>query len=77
MSFSELGLNPFVLKAVEAAGYTEPSPVQAQAIPAALTGADLLVRPGRSGLQGAAGDAEPQHLGNLVHHHRHAGAAVR
>ena len=43
MSFSELGLHPFILKAVEAAGYTEPSPVQAQAIPAALTGADLLV----------------------------------
>jgi superfamily II DNA/RNA helicase len=43
MSFSELGLNPLILKAVEAAGYTEPSPVQAQSIPAALTGADLLV----------------------------------
>ena len=43
MSFTELGLNPFVLKAVEATGYTEPSPVQAQAIPAALTGSDLLV----------------------------------
>jgi superfamily II DNA/RNA helicase len=43
MSFAELGLNPLILKAVEATGYTEPSPVQAQAIPAALTGADLLV----------------------------------
>ena len=43
MNFSELGLNPLVLKAVEAAGYTEPTPVQAQSVPAALTGADLLV----------------------------------
>ncbi|NCS66612.1 MAG: RNA helicase [Hydrogenophilales bacterium CG03_land_8_20_14_0_80_62_28] len=43
MNFSELGLDPLVLKAVEAAGYSDPTPVQAQAVPAALTGADLLV----------------------------------
>ena len=43
MNFSELGLHPFVMKALEAAGYTEPTDVQAQAVPAALTGADLLV----------------------------------
>ncbi len=43
MNFSDLGLHPFVLKAVVAAGYTEPTPVQARAVPAALTGADLLV----------------------------------
>ena len=43
MSFSELGLNPQVLKAIEAAGYTQPTPVQAQSIPAALAGGDLLV----------------------------------
>ncbi len=43
MSFSSLGLHPLVLKAVEAAGYTEPTPVQAQSIPAALAGDDLLV----------------------------------
>ena len=43
MSFNELGLNPQVLKAIEAAGYTQPTPVQAQSIPAALAGGDLLV----------------------------------
>ncbi|NTV96105.1 MAG: DEAD/DEAH box helicase, partial [Thiobacillus sp.] len=43
MNFSELGLHPLVLKAVEATGYTEPTDVQAQAVPAALAGADLLV----------------------------------
>jgi len=43
MNFSDLGLNPFILKALEHTGYTSPSPVQAAAIPAALSGADLLV----------------------------------
>jgi superfamily II DNA/RNA helicase len=43
MSFSALGLHPLVLKAVEAAGYTTPTPVQAQSVPAALSGGDLLV----------------------------------
>ena len=43
MNFSELGLNPLILKAVEATGYTVPTDVQAQAVPAALAGADLLV----------------------------------
>ena len=43
MNFSELGLHPLVLKAVETSGYTEPTAVQAQAVPAALAGADLLV----------------------------------
>ena len=43
MSFSELGLDPLILKSVLAAGYENATPVQAQAIPAALTGADLLV----------------------------------
>ncbi len=43
MSFSELGLDPLILKAVLAAGYETATPVQLQAIPAALTGRDLLV----------------------------------
>ncbi|QKV17811.1 DEAD/DEAH box helicase [Oricola thermophila] len=41
-SFSDLGLSQKVLKAVEAAGYTEPTPIQAQAIPHALEGKDVL-----------------------------------
>ena len=43
MTFSELGLNEFILKALTFAGYTEPTPVQAQAIPAVIDGHDLLV----------------------------------
>jgi superfamily II DNA/RNA helicase len=43
MSFSELGLDPLVLQSVIEAGYENATPVQMQAIPAALTGRDLLV----------------------------------
>ncbi|MBL8382196.1 MAG: DEAD/DEAH box helicase [Burkholderiales bacterium] len=43
MPFAALGLCPAIAKAVAAAGYTEPTPVQAAAIPAALAGQDLLV----------------------------------
>ncbi|HEV2643672.1 MAG TPA: DEAD/DEAH box helicase, partial [Candidatus Elarobacter sp.] len=42
MAFSELGLSPEVLHAVEDAGYTHPTPIQAQAIPLALEGRDLI-----------------------------------
>jgi len=43
MSFSELGLDPLILKSVLAAGYENAMPVQMQAIPAALSERDLLV----------------------------------
>jgi superfamily II DNA/RNA helicase len=43
MSFSELGLDPLILKSVVSAGYENATPVQTLAIPAALTGRDLLV----------------------------------
>jgi superfamily II DNA/RNA helicase len=43
MAFAQLGLNPFVVKAVAAGGYSQPTAVQAQAIPATLAGGDLLV----------------------------------
>ncbi len=42
MSFTELGLSQKVLAAVEASGYTKPTPIQAQAIPPALQGRDIL-----------------------------------
>jgi superfamily II DNA/RNA helicase len=42
MSFSDLGLGPGVLRAIEDAGYIEPTPIQSQAIPPALTGRDIL-----------------------------------
>lgn len=42
MSFTELGLSPKVLAAVEASGYNEPTPIQAQAIPHALARRDVV-----------------------------------
>ncbi|MBP2300216.1 DEAD/DEAH box helicase [Azospirillum picis] len=42
MTFSELGLHPLVLKALEAFEYTTPTPVQSEAIPPALQGRDIL-----------------------------------
>jgi ATP-dependent RNA helicase RhlE len=42
MEFSSLQLAPAILKAVEELGYKEPTPIQAQAIPVALTGKDLI-----------------------------------
>ena len=41
-SFAELGLSSKVYEAVAAAGYTQPTPIQAQAIPVAVTGKDVL-----------------------------------
>jgi len=41
-TFSELNLNPKVLKAVSEAGYETPTPIQAGAIPPALDGQDVL-----------------------------------
>jgi superfamily II DNA/RNA helicase len=43
MSFEALGLHAAIVKAVADAGYTNPTPVQEQAIPAAIAGRDLLV----------------------------------
>jgi len=40
--FTDLNLNPKVLKAIEEAGYESPTPIQAGAIPAALEGKDVL-----------------------------------
>jgi ATP-dependent RNA helicase RhlE len=42
MSFADLGLTPELLRAVAAEGYTEPTPVQAEAIPLVLAGRDVL-----------------------------------
>jgi superfamily II DNA/RNA helicase len=42
MSFAELQLHPSILQAIEACGYTEPTPIQAQAIPMAMAGHDLI-----------------------------------
>ena len=42
MRFDELGLAPELLRAVSEEGYTEPTPIQAQAIPIVLAGKDLM-----------------------------------
>jgi ATP-dependent RNA helicase RhlE len=42
MSFDELGLRPELLRAVAKAGYTEPTPIQSQAIPLVLQGRDVM-----------------------------------
>jgi superfamily II DNA/RNA helicase len=43
MTFESLGLHPALLRALGDAGYGQPTPVQAQTIPLALSGIDLLV----------------------------------
>jgi ATP-dependent RNA helicase RhlE len=42
MSFASLGLSEELVRAVTERGYTEPTPIQTQAIPAVLSGGDLL-----------------------------------
>jgi ATP-dependent RNA helicase RhlE len=42
MSFASLGLSDALLRAIADAGYTQPTPIQLQAIPAVLAGGDLL-----------------------------------
>jgi ATP-dependent RNA helicase RhlE len=42
MTFDDLGLAPALLKAVIEEGYTSPTPIQTQAIPLVMEGADLL-----------------------------------
>ena len=42
MKFADLGLLPEILRAVEDAGYTDPTPIQIQAIPVILAGQDVM-----------------------------------
>ncbi len=42
MSFASLGLSEAILRAVRERGYDQPTPIQLQAIPAVLSGGDLL-----------------------------------
>ncbi|HHS94267.1 MAG TPA: DEAD/DEAH box helicase, partial [Rhodobacterales bacterium] len=41
-TFQDLGLAPKLLAAVEAAGYTRPTPIQLKAIPPVLEGHDVM-----------------------------------
>ena len=42
MTFEQLGLSPEILRAIEDQGYTDPTPIQAQAIPSILDGKDIM-----------------------------------
>ena len=42
MSFEDLNLNPSIIKAIQDAGYTTPTPIQKQAIPELLAGHDIM-----------------------------------
>jgi ATP-dependent RNA helicase RhlE len=42
MSFDRFGLHPTLLRAIHTLGYTDPTPIQKAAIPAILTGRDLI-----------------------------------
>lgn len=44
VSFADLGLSEATLRAIEARGYQQPTPVQSRAIPEILAGRDLIVR---------------------------------
>ena len=44
MPFDHLGLSDNVMRAVEAAGYTTPTPIQEQGIPPAVEGRDVIGR---------------------------------
>lgn len=41
-NFTDLGLDPMLLKALDAEGYRQPTPIQAQAIPPILAGRDVM-----------------------------------
>lgn len=72
MPFSELGLDANILKAVQEAGYTEPTPIQAAAVPLILAGHDL-IGIAQTGTGKTAAFVWPI-LHQLAQRNRHAGA---
>ena len=58
MSFASLGLSEALVRAIESAGYTQPTPVQQRAVPAVLQGRDLMVA-AQTGTGKTAGFALP------------------
>ncbi len=58
MLFSQLGLSQPILRAVEQEGYTTPTPSQAQTIPHAVVGRDMLGT-ARTGTGKTAADSHP------------------
>ncbi|MDP2795419.1 MAG: DEAD/DEAH box helicase [Sulfurisoma sp.] len=70
MTFDDLGLSPEILRAVHDAGYTEPTPIQQQAIPVVLAGHDLM-----GGAQTGTGKTAGFVLPMLQRLSRHANAS--
>lgn len=68
MTFATLGLSDSLLRAVEQTGYTMPTPIQAQAIPAILSGGDVMAA-AQTGTGKTAGFVLPtlQRLGPQTH----------
>lgn len=58
MLFSDFGLHPDVLRAITAAGYTQPTPIQAKAIPVVMDGHDVMAA-AQTGTGKTAGFALP------------------
>ena len=73
MTFEELGLAAPLLRAIEEKGYREPSPIQAAAIPAVLSGRDLMAA-AQTGTGKTAGFTLPilqlLHTRGAAHPHR-------
>jgi len=79
MPFRSLGLNDRIIKAIDEAGYTEPTPIQTAAIPQVLAGRDVIgiaqtgtgktaafVLPILTKLAGTAGDGQRRGMQALV-----------
>ncbi|MDO2947703.1 DEAD/DEAH box helicase [Aeromonas simiae] len=75
MTFRDLGLSPHLLRAIEELGYTSPTPIQQEAIPAVLAGKDVLGG-ARTGTGKTAGFALPM-LNNLLLNHGRGRRQVR
>src|SRR5689334_20690970 len=71
MTFEELGLNAELLRAVADEGYTEPTPVQTQAIPPILAGQDVM-----AGAQTGTGKTAAFTLPMLHRFKQHANTSV-
>jgi len=73
MTFEQLGLSAPLLRAVNEKGYTEPSPIQVEAIPAVLAGRDIMAA-AQTGTGKTAGFTLPilqlLHQGDEPHPHR-------
>jgi len=79
MNFESLGLNAALLRAITEQGYTDPTPIQQQAIPAILAGRDILAG-AQTGTGKTAGFTLPllHQLNRHPHerHHRHVRALI-